>query len=56
MTWPMAQFDEAIIDITRGNQKVLQRNYLSEGAIPIIDQGQSLVALPVPECVAGVRG
>ena len=43
MTWPMAQFDEAIIDITRGNQKVLQRNYLSEGAIPIIDQGQSLV-------------
>lgn len=41
--WPVAQFDEAILDITRGNQKVLQRDYLPSGSIPIVDQGRNLI-------------
>lgn len=40
----MVDFENAVKDCTGGQYKVKKRDYLTEGQIPIIDQGQSLVA------------
>jgi type I restriction enzyme S subunit len=36
-------FEEVLIDVTGGNDKILQSDYKPNGRIPIIDQGESLV-------------
>ena len=40
----MVDFEQAVKDCTGGQQKVKKRDYLPKGEIPIIDQGQSLIA------------
>ncbi|MGY1552772.1 restriction endonuclease subunit S [Microbacterium sp. A588] len=37
-------FAEAITDVSRGNEKIPQSAFLPSGAVPIIDQGRSVVA------------
>ena len=37
-------FLDVFRDVSRGNTKTLQREFLEEGDIPVVDQGQSLVA------------
>lgn len=43
-SWPMVEFATAVDDVTGGNVKTLQSDYLDEGAYPIVDQGQQRVA------------
>lgn len=40
----MVDFASAVEDVTGGNVKTLQSEYLEEGPYPIIDQGQRRVA------------
>jgi type I restriction enzyme S subunit len=42
--WPVVPFDAAFADGTGGNPKVKATEYLADGHLPIIDQGQSAVA------------
>jgi type I restriction enzyme S subunit len=42
--WQVLPFDEAIEDVTGGSAKVQTRDYLPEGRLRVIDQGQSDVA------------
>jgi restriction endonuclease S subunit len=42
--WTRVPFDEAVIDATGGNAKVLTGNIDSSGKYPVIDQGQQTVA------------
>ena len=37
-------FSEAVRDATGGNPKVQRKEYLSEGPLPVVDQGQELIA------------
>ncbi len=37
------EFNECFVDVTGGNAKIKQVDYLSEGRIPIIDQGKELI-------------
>lgn len=37
-------FDQAVLDITGGNQRLLTTEYKPQGAIPVIDQGQAMIA------------
>ncbi|HQR98185.1 MULTISPECIES: restriction endonuclease subunit S [unclassified Polaromonas] len=37
-------FEQAVLDITGGNQRLLTTEYQAEGAIPVIDQGQAEIA------------
>jgi type I restriction enzyme S subunit len=37
-------FEQALLDITGGNKRLLTTEYMSAGAIPVIDQGQSEIA------------
>ena len=37
-------FQQALRDITGGNQRLLTTDYKGEGAIPVIDQGQAMIA------------
>lgn len=37
-------FDRVLVDRTRGQHKVLRRDYLAKGKLPIVDQGAQLVA------------
>lgn len=37
-------FSKALIDRTGGQRKILRRDYLATGAIPIVDQGDDLIA------------
>jgi type I restriction enzyme S subunit len=41
--WPELAFGDLVADVTGGNIKTLQSDYLSSGEFPIIDQGQSLI-------------
>lgn len=43
MTWPVAPFSDVLEDVTGGNEKTKQSDYLVSGAYPIVDQGQSLI-------------
>lgn len=40
----MIDFFNAVDDVTGGQYKVLKRDYLSEGRIPVIDQGHTFIA------------
>ena len=42
--WNSLPFTEAVADETGGNRKVLQRDYLSAGTLPVVDQGKGLIA------------
>jgi type I restriction enzyme S subunit len=42
--WQHKDFDAVLTDVSAGNQKVLQSEFLSEGRYPIVDQGKQLVA------------
>jgi type I restriction enzyme S subunit len=44
MSWKTLPFTEVVADETSGNEKTLQRDFLSTGKYPIIDQGQKLIA------------
>lgn len=44
MEWPRIPFERAAKDRTGGQRKILRRDYLAEGNLPVIDQGQDLVA------------
>ncbi|MEN6509967.1 MAG: restriction endonuclease subunit S [Smithella sp.] len=44
MLLKMINFRNAVVDATGGQYKVLKRDYLSEGRIPVIDQGQAFIA------------
>jgi type I restriction enzyme S subunit len=37
-------FEAALLDITGGNRKLLSSEYQNAGAIPVIDQGQAMIA------------
>jgi type I restriction enzyme S subunit len=37
-------FEQAVLDITGGNQRLLTTDYKTTGAIPVIDQGQAEIA------------
>ena len=41
--WEWRGFGEVFEDITDNNRKLPQKNYLIEGAYPVIDQGESLI-------------
>jgi type I restriction enzyme S subunit len=41
--WPELAFGDLVADVTGGNIKTLQSDYLSSGEFPIIDQGQTLI-------------
>ena len=41
--WPMVPFEKVAIAQSDRGQRLKQRDYLAEGAIPVIDQGQALV-------------
>lgn len=43
MKWPVYPFEAIFEDVTGGNLKTLQSDYLPEGKFPIVDQGQQLI-------------
>ncbi|WP_281823928.1 restriction endonuclease subunit S [Jannaschia rubra] len=43
MSWEALPFAEVVKDVTGGNLKTKQNEYASEGAYPIVDQGQALI-------------
>lgn len=43
-SWPMLEFGVAVEDVTGGNIRTLQSDYLVQGNYPIVDQGQQQVA------------
>ncbi|WP_291321185.1 restriction endonuclease subunit S [Desulfonatronospira sp.] len=44
MKWPLVCFSDVVYDITSGNKKVKKKDFLTEGDLPVVDQGQKLVA------------
>lgn len=44
MKWPLINFSKIILDVTGGQKKIQKKAYLLQGQIPVIDQGQALVA------------
>lgn len=38
--WRLLPFEEAVNDATSGNPKIPQKEYLSTGGLPVVDQGQ----------------
>lgn len=44
MSWPLVDFANVAVDVSRGNTKTLQSEFMPEGQYPIIDQGQSFIA------------
>ena len=44
MKWPALPFTKAISDVTGGNKKIQKKALLPEGDIPVVDQGQELIA------------
>ena len=43
MMWEKVRFTDIVQDITGGNMKILNNDYLDEGKYPIIDQGSGLI-------------
>lgn len=41
--WSKRSFLDVFADVSRGNVKTLQSEYLSQGSYPVVDQGKSLV-------------
>ena len=44
MNWPKCPFAEVVQDVTGGNAKLQTRDYNENGALPIVDQGKTLIA------------
>lgn len=44
MSWPTVSFSDVAEDVTGGNIKTLQSDFLAAGQFPIVDQGQGLIA------------
>ena len=44
MKWQNLKFSKIVRDVTGGQKKIQKKDYLSEGQIPIVDQGQQLFA------------
>lgn len=44
MSWPLVDFAGVAADVSSGNAKTLQSDFLPRGRYPIIDQGQSFIA------------
>lgn len=44
MTTVRVPFEQAVLDVTGGNQRLLTTEYKPAGAIPVIDQGQAEIA------------
>jgi type I restriction enzyme, S subunit len=42
--WVVVPFTEAVADVTSGNTKIQQRDYLDSGALAVVDQGKRLIA------------
>ena len=49
-------FSKALSDRTAGNRKILRRDYLGAGVLPVVDQGASLVAGYTNDESAAYRG
>ena len=43
MAAPLVPFEDAIVEVSGGNVKTPQSNYLDSGTLPIVDQGKRLV-------------
>ena len=43
MTWPNVPLTDVVKDVTSGNAKIMQKEYLQEGALPVIDQGKEFI-------------
>lgn len=43
MNWPLVPLLDAISDVSSGNTKIAQRDYLAHGQLPIIDQGSDFI-------------
>ena len=43
-SWEIVSFIEAVEDLTGGNPKVNQNQYLDSGVFPVIDQGKDEIA------------
>ena len=43
ISWPLVAFEKVAIAQSDRGQRLKQRDYLAEGSIPVIDQGQALV-------------
>ena len=41
--WVLADFDDVFDNVSTNGIKIPQNNYLSEGAFPVVDQGQNLI-------------
>ena len=41
---PLVPFNQAVHDATRGAPKVKRREYLSDGPIPVVDQGREFIS------------
>lgn len=44
MKWPLADFSQLATDVSGGNVKTLQSDFLPSGKYPVIDQGQAFIA------------
>lgn len=44
MKWHYVSFPDVVYDITGGNKKIQKKAFLTEGDLPVVDQGQKLVA------------
>lgn len=44
MSWPLVSFPEVLHDVSRGNRKVPQADFLLQGDLAVVDQGKALIA------------
>jgi type I restriction enzyme S subunit len=44
VSWPLADFSQLATDVSGGNVKTLQSDFLPSGPYPVIDQGQTFIA------------
>jgi restriction endonuclease S subunit len=56
MDWPMVPFEEALVDVSRGNPKVPKSRFSISGSIPVVDQGQSAIAGYVDDSASKFTG
>lgn len=56
LPWQLVPFERACSDATGGQTKVQRRDYLTTGQLPVIDQGQQLVAGYTDAVDAAYRG
>jgi type I restriction enzyme S subunit len=54
--WKTVPFESAVMDLTGGQPKVQKREYLTNGSLPVIDQGQELIAGYTNDCEMAYKG